>query len=338
MKRNQRRAPFIRSAAIEETDMRLKRIVVIAALAVAGIAQAQTFPSKPVRLVVPFTAGSETDYLARILGLRLAEAWGQQVVVENRPGAGGVLATGIVAQAPGDGYTLLMGSMSHAVAPAIHSKLPYNPQRDFSGISQVAGVPNVLVVAASGAKSVKELIALAKQKPGQVTFGSAGNGSGMHINGEQFRLAADINVLHVAYKGGPESLTDLLGGRIDFVFSPIGLAVPLVKDKKLLALAVSTATRSPVLPEVPTVAEAGVPGFEFDTWYGLFVPSSTPRPITKQISAEVARALNLPEVKTQLATRGAVPRASTPEEFDAFVRSEIEKMAGIVKAAGLKTE
>ena len=306
--------------------------------AATPFAHAQQFPAKPVRVVVPFTAGSETDYLARVVGLRLGEAWGQQVVVENRPGAGGVLATGVVAQAAGDGYTLLMGSMAHAVVPAIHSKLPFNTLRDFSGVSQVAGVPNVLVVSPSGAKSVKDLIALARQKPGQLTFGSAGNGSGMHINGEQFRLAADIKVLHVAYKGGPESLTDLLGGRIDFVFSPIGLAVPLVKDKKLIALGVSTATRSPALPEVPTVAEAGVPGFEFDTWYGLFAPSSTPKPIVRQISADVAKALALPEVKTQMATRGAVPRPSTPEEFDAFVRSEVDKMAGIVKAAGLKTD
>lgn len=319
--------------------IRMKSAFVSAILALAAaFAHAQVFPAKPVRLVVPFTAGSETDYLARVVGLKLGETWGQQVVVENRPGAGGVLATGLVAAAPGDGYTLLMGSMAHAVAPAIHSKLPYNPLRDFSAVSQVAGVPNVLVVPAAGAKSVKELIAAAKQRPGRLTFGSAGMGSGMHINGEQFRLAADISVVHVAYKGGPESLTDLLGGRIDFVFAPIGLAIPLVKDRKLLALAVSTSARSPALPDVPTVAEAGVPGFEFDTWYGVFAPSATPRAITKQISGDVVRILGLAEVKAQLASRGAVPRPSTPEEFDAFVRAEIDKMAGIVKAANLKTD
>lgn len=319
--------------------IRMKSALVSAILALAAaFAHAQVFPAKPVRLVVPFTAGSETDYLARVVGLKLGETWGQQVVVENRPGAGGVLATGLVAAAPGDGYTLLMGSMAHAIAPAIHSKLPYNPLRDFSAVSQVAGVPNVLVVPAAGAKTVKELIAAAKQRPGRLTFGSAGMGSGMHINGEQFRLAADINVVHVAYKGGPESLTDLLGGRIDFVFAPIGLAIPLVKDRKLLALAVSTSARSPALPDVPTVAEAGVPGFEFDTWYGVFAPSATPRAITKQISGDVVRILGLAEVKAQLASRGAVPRPSTPEEFDAFVRAEIDKMAGIVKAANLKTD
>jgi tripartite-type tricarboxylate transporter receptor subunit TctC len=312
---------------------------ILTAFALASpCADAQVFPAKPVHLVVPFTAGSETDYLARVVGVKLGEAWGQQVVVEDRPGAGGVLATGVVAAAPGDGYTLLMGSMAHAVAPAIHSKLPYNPLRDFTAVSQVAGVPNVLVVPASGAKSVMELIAAAKQRPGQLTFGSAGIGSGMHINGEQFRLAAGISVVHVAYKGGPESLTDLLGGRIDFVFAPIGLAIPLVKDRKLLALAVSTAARSPALPDTPTVAEAGVPGFEFDTWYGVFAPAATPKAITRQVSADIARVLGLPEVKAQLASRGAVPRPSSPEEFDAFVRAEIDKMAGIVKAAGLKTD
>ncbi|MEO8202586.1 MAG: tripartite tricarboxylate transporter substrate binding protein [Betaproteobacteria bacterium] len=311
---------------------------IVALALAASLAHAQGFPAKPVRLLVPFTAGSETDYLARVVGQRLGDAWGQQVVVENRPGAGGVLATGIAAQAPGDGYTLLMGSMSHAIAPAMHSKLPYNPLRDFAAVSQVAGVPNVLVVAPAGPKSVRELVALAKSKPGQVTFGSAGNGSGMHFTAEQFRIVAGISVLHVAYKGGPESLTDLLGGRIDFVFAPIGLAVPLVKDRKLQALGVSTAARSPALPDVPTVAEAGVAGYEFDTWYGLFAPSATPRAIVRQISGDVAKALALPEVRAQLSSRGAVPRSSTPEEFDAFVRAEIDKMAAIVKAANLRTD
>lgn len=299
---------------------------------------AQSFPAKPVRMLVPFTAGSETDYFARIIGRSLSDAWGQQVLVENRAGAGGVVATAVVANAIGDGYTLLMGSMAHAVVPAMHAKLPFNALRDFSGVSLVAGVPNVLVVPPSGARSLKDLLALARQKPGSLTYGSAGVGSGMHMNGEQFRIASDIRVVHVPYKGGPDALTDLLGGRIDFVFSPIGLAIPLVRDKRLLALAVSTATRSPALPDVATVAEAGVPGFEFDTWYGLLAPSGTPRERTRQISAEVVRILGTAEVRTEFANRGAVPRPSTPEEFDRFVRSEIEKMGNIVKAAGLKTD
>jgi tripartite-type tricarboxylate transporter receptor subunit TctC len=259
------------------------------------------------------------------------------VVVENRPGAGGVLASGLVAAAPADGYTLLTHSMAHAIAPAVHAKLPYDALRDFAAVSQIAGVPNVLVVApGQGMNSVRDLVALARQRPGQLTFGSAGIGSGMHINGEQFRLAAQIETVHVAYKGGPEALTDLLGGRITYVFSPIGLALPLVKDHKLLALGVTPAARSPALPDVPTIAEAGVPGFEFDTWYGIFAPGATPRGVVAQISSDVARALNLPDVQERFASRGAGPKPSTPEEFDRFVRSEMDKLGKIIKAAGVK--
>lgn len=306
----------------------------------AAYAQAtENFPTRPVRMVVAFTAGSETDFFARVVGQKLAEQWGQQVVVDNRPGAGGVLATQLVAAASPDGYTVFMNSMAHAVTPAIYTHLPYDTLRDLTGISQVSGVPNVLVVPTNqGIRSVKELIALAKQKPGQLTFGSAGVGSGMHINGEQFRLAADISVVHIAYKGGPEALTDALAGRINFVFSPIGVGLPLIRDKRLLALAVSTATRAPALPDVPTVAEAGVPGFEFDTWYGLFAPAKTPRAVVKQVSAEVARVLSLPDIRDRFSLRGAVIRPSSPEDFDKFVRSEVDKLGKIVRAAGLKVE
>lgn len=301
-----------------------------------ALAHAQPFPAKPVRMIVAFTAGSETDYLARIVGQKLSEVWGQQIVVENRPGAGGVLAASMVAAAPADGYTLLAHSMAIAIAPALHEKLPYDA-RALAGVSGIAGVPNVLVVApAQGIPSVRELIAAARQRPGQLTFGSAGVGSGMHINGEQFRIMADINVVHVPYKGGPEALTDLFGGRLTFVFSPIGLALPLVKEKRLVALGVTPGARSPALPEVPTIAEAGLPGFEFDTWYGIFAPAATPRALVGQISADVGRALRLADVQERFAARGAVPRPSTPEEFDVFVRAETAKLAAVIKAAGLK--
>lgn len=227
--------------------------------------------------------------------------------------------------------------MAHAIAPAVHTKLPFDTLRDFAGVSQIAGVPNVLVVAPSlGANTVKDLIALARQRPGQLTFGSAGIGSGMHINAEQFNLAAEVRAVHVAYKGGPEALTDLLGGRISYVFSPIGLAIPLVMDRKLLALAVTPATRSSALPDVPTIAEAGVPGFEFDTWYGIFAPAATPRGIVAQVSSEIARILALPDVQSRFGARGAVPKPSTPEEFERFVRAEIGKLAKIIQAAGVK--
>lgn len=320
--------------------MKYARIAIAAVLMLSGVAHSQTgFPARPIRMIVAFTAGSETDFFARTVAQKLSERWGQQVVVDNRPGAGSVLASGMVAKAPADGYTLFMNSMAHAIVPAVYTKLPYDPLRDFAGISQVAGVPNVLVTSpARGPKSVKALIALAKQKPGQITFGSAGVGSGMHINGEQFRLAANIQVIHVPYKGGPEAVGDLLGGRTDFVFSPIGLALPLVKDGRLIALAVSTATRAPALPEVPTIAEAALPGFEFDTWYGLFAPGGTPRPIRTLVSKEVARMLALPDIKERFAARGSVAKASTPDEFDRFVRAEVDKLARIVKAAGVSVQ
>jgi tripartite-type tricarboxylate transporter receptor subunit TctC len=290
-------------------------------------------------MMVAFTAGSETDFFARTVGQKLAERWSQQVVVDNRPGAGGTLAANIVAGAPTDGYTLLLNSMAHAVTPAIYPKLPYDTLRDFAAVSQVSGVPNVLVVAPTqGIRSVKELIAAAKQKPGQLTFGSAGVGSGMHINGEQFRLAAEITVTHVPYKGGPEALTDTLAGRIHFTFSPMGVGLPFIKDKRLAALAVSTASRSPALPEVPTVAEAGLPGFEFDTWYGLFAPAKTPRAVVSVLAKEVAHILELPETRERFAVRGAVPKPSTPEQFERFVRAEVEKLGNVVRAAGLRQE
>jgi tripartite-type tricarboxylate transporter receptor subunit TctC len=309
-------------------------------LALSGAAQAQgVFPTKPVRMIVAFTAGSETDFFARIVGQKLSEQWGQQVVIDNRPGAGGVLASSIVATAPADGYTLFMHSMAHAITPAIYAKLPYDSLRDFAPVSNVAGVPNVLVVTLTqGVKTVKDLIALAKQKPAQITYGSAGVGSGMHLTGEHFRLSADINVVHVPYKGGPEALTDLQGGRIHYVFSPMGLAVPLVKDRKLVPLGVSTATRSPALPDVPTIAEAGLPGFEFDTWYGLFAPGATPKKLVGRISSDVVRLLTSTDVAQRMTVRGAVPKPTTPEEFDKFVRAEIGKLARIVKAAGVKAQ
>ena len=320
--------------------MAYAKIALIAALAAPGNGLCQErFPTKPVRMIVAFTAASETDYFARIVGQKLAEQWGQQVVVDNRPGAGGVLASSLVASSAPDGYTIFMHSMAHAIAPAVYAKLPYDTLHDFAPVSQVAGVPNVLVVTpALGVKTVKELIALAKQKPAQITFGSAGVGSGMHINAEQFRLAADIDVIHVPYRGGPEALTDLQGGRIQFVFSPIGIALPLVNDRRLVALGVSTASRAPALPDVPTIAEAGVAGFEFDTWYGVFAPGATPRGLVNRLSADIGRVLRASDVKERLAVRGAVPKPSTPAEFDKFVRADVAKLARIVKAAGVKAQ
>ena len=313
----------------------------VAASVVAGSAHAQQqkFPNKPIRMVVPFSAGSQTDILARLIGQKMNENWAQQVVVDNRPSAGGTIAAGIVANAPADGHTLMLHSVGHAINATLYSRLPFNTLRDFAGVSQVASVPNVLVVApALGVKTVKDLIALAKQKPGAINFGSAGIGSGTHINGEQFKVVAGLNVVHVPYKGTPEALTDTMTGRIHYFFAPLVPATPLVKEGRLVALAVSTAQRSPVLPEVPTVGEAALPGFDYDQWYGLIAPRQTPKAILNQLSAEVARVLDLPDVRKTFQTQGAVAKPSTPEQFDAFIRSEIDKLGKVIKAAGARAD
>ncbi len=302
-------------------------------------AQPQQFPTKPIRMIVGFTAGSEIDVVARLLNQEISDNWGQRVVVDNRSGAGGTVAGAIAAGAAPDGYTLFFNSVSHTASQALYSKLPYDTLRDFAGVSQATSAPNVLVVAPTqGIKSVKELLALARQKSGQINFGSAGVGSGTHITGEMFRLAAQLNVSHVPYKGVPELLADTVTGRIHYSFSPIGNTLPFVKDRRLVALAVTTTVRSPSLPEVPTVAESAIPGFEWDQWYGLFAPAKTPRAIVNQLSKEMARVLALSDIRERLAFRGSVPKPSTPEQFDKFVRSEVEKVTKAIKAGGIKIE
>jgi tripartite-type tricarboxylate transporter receptor subunit TctC len=303
---------------------------------VAG-AQQQTFPNKPIRMIVPFSPGSQTDILARWIGEKMTEKWTQQVVVDNRPSAGGTIASQYVLAANPDGHTLMMVSTGHAGNATLYSKLPYDTIKDFSGISRVASVPNLLVVSPTlGVKSVKELIALAKSKPGQLNFSSAGIGSGTQINGEMFKLAAGINATHVPYKGAPEALNEAMAGRVEFNFSPILVAAGQVKAGKVLALAVSTASRSPMFPDVPTVAEAGIPGFEYDQWYGLLASAKTPRPLINTVNQEVVRILNLPDMKERLLTQGATPAPTTPQEFDAFIRSEVKRFAQVLIAAGAR--
>ena len=315
---------------------------VLAALALFSTvcaAQPQHFPNKPIRMIVGFTPGSEIDVVARLLNQEISENWGQRVVVDNRTGAGGTVGGAIAASAAQDGYTLFFNSVSHTASQALYSKLPYDTLRDFAGVSQATSAPNVLVVAPTqGIKSVKELLALARQKSGQINFGSAGIGSGTHITGEMFRLAEQLNVSHVPYKGVPELLADTVTGRIHYSFSPIGNTLPFVKDRRLIALAVTTTVRSPSLPEVPTVAESAIPGFEWDQWYGLFAPAKTPRAIVNQLSKEMARVLALPDIRERLAFRGSVPKPSTPEQFDKFVRAEVEKVTKAIRAGGIKIE
>jgi tripartite-type tricarboxylate transporter receptor subunit TctC len=310
----------------------------IAVAAVPGVA-AQNYPTKPVRMIAPFTAGSAADLLARRIAPKMSDNWNQQVVVDNRGGGGGTLGAGIVAKATPDGYTLLVHSIAFAMNAALYSKLPYDPLNDFAPVSQIVISTSLLVVAPTlGVKSVKELIALAKQKPGQLTFGTSGVGSGTHLNGEQFRFAAGIDVVHVPYKGVPEPLIDTMSGRIHYFLSPLVPALPFIRDGRLVALAVSTASRTPVLPDVPTIAEAALPGYEFQSWYGVFAPARTPRPVVEQISKEIARVVDLPDIKKQFLNQGEEGRANTPEEFSRFVRAEIEKYRKVVKLAGIRVE
>ncbi len=322
--------------------MRYLRVLAAAGLAVLPAATgfaAQSYPSGPIRMVVPFTPGSATDILARLIQPKLNESWGQQIVIDNRPSAGGTVAGVIVAGASPDGHTLMLTSSGFAGSAALYAKLPYDSLRDFAGVTQVVSTPLVVVVAPGlGVKSVAELIALAKQKPGQINFGSSGIGSGTHFAGEKFKLAAAIDVVHVPYKGTPEAINDTIAGRIQYFISPVLPAMSLVKGGRLLGLAVTTRERLALLPDVPTIAEAALPGFEYDGWYGIFVPAKTPRAIVNQLATEVGRILRLADVTERIASQGARPSPTTPEEFDKLVRDEIVMRGKVFKASGARTD
>ena len=315
---------------------------VIAAFALAAFAapvHAQTYPTKAVTVIVPFTPGSATDISARAMQQKLSEFWGQPVIIENRPGAGGTIGAGMVARAAPDGHTLLVHSSGHAANPAIYATLNYDTFRDFVEVAPVAGQATVLVVAPStGYKSLADLMAAARTRPGTLNFGSAGSGSGTHLAGEKFKGMSKLDVVHIPYKGTPEAVTDTIGGRLTYYFSPIAAALPHVRDGKLLALAVSTAQRSSLLPEVPTVAQAGLPGFSFNLWTGMFAPAGTPAAIVEKIAAEVQRAWAAPEVKDRLGKMGLEPMPMTPAEFKTFVRGEVEDASRVLQAAGIKPQ
>src|SRR5437868_3105925 len=318
-------------------EMTLIRLAALSMLAMfwTSTAIGQGYPNRAIHVVVPFTAGSATDILARTYGQKLSEMWSQPVVVDNRPGAGGTIGAAVVAKSAPDGYTLLVHSAAQAYNPSIYPSLPYDTVKDFIDIVPLGGQPNVLVVApSSGIKTVGELIAQAKQKPGQLNFGSAGTGSGTHINGEKFKLAAGIDVVHIPYKGTPEALTDTIAGRITYFFSPISAALPFVRDGKLTALAVSTAKRSSVLPNVPTIAESGLPGFDYSLWVGLFAPAGTPADVVDKIAADVRTLSQSPDVKERFAALGAEPMPMTSAEFKRFVETEITDSGKVIKAAG----
>jgi len=321
--------------------MKFARLALLFALPIVctSAAFSQGYPNKPVHVVVPFTAGSATDILARTYGQKLSEMWGQPIVVDNRPGAGGTIGAAVVAKAAPDGYTLLVHSAAQAYNPSIYPSLPYDTVKDFVDVVPLGGQPNVLVVAPSaGIKSVAELIAQAKQKPGQLNFGSAGTGSGTHINAEKFKLAAGIDVVHIPYKGTPEALTDTIAGRVTYFFSPISAALPFVREGKLVALAVSTGKRSNALPNVPTVAESGLPGFDYSLWVGLFAPAGTPPEIVDKIARDVRTVAQSADVKERFAALGAEPMPMSTAEFKQFVETEIAESAKVVKAAGIKAQ
>ena len=311
-----------------------------AALALcATLASGQGYPNKPVKLVVPFTPGSATDILARTLGQKLSEQWGQPVIVENRAGAGGTIGAGVVAKSPPDGYTLMVHSSGHAVNASMYPTLPYDTTKDFVEVATLGGQPNVLVVApASGFRTVADLIAAAKKSPGALNYGSAGIGSGTHVNAEKFKLAAGIDAVHIPYKGTPEAITDTMTGRVTYFFSPISSALPNIREGKLVALGVSTAKRSSALPNVPTIAESGLPGFDYNLWVGLWAPAGTPQDIVDKINADVAKVLAMPDVRERLAALGAEPMVMTSADFRKFMREEIDDAAKVVKAAGIKAQ
>jgi tripartite-type tricarboxylate transporter receptor subunit TctC len=267
----------------------------------------------------------------------VSELWGQPLVIDSRPSAGGIVASQILVNATPDGHTLMINSIGHAVNASLYSKLPYDTLRDFAGVTMVADIPNVLVsTPALKWKSVRELIDAAKSRPGQINFASAGIGSGTHMNGEEFKLVTGVDVVHVPYKGTPEALTDTMTGRVQYFFAPITAAIPMVKAGRVTGLAVSTAKRSPALPDLPTVGESGVPGFDFNLWTGIFAPAKTPKAVKEKLAADIARVLEMPEVKERMLTQGAVPHALATDKFDAFVKSEVEKLAKVIKASGAR--
>ena len=314
-------------------------LLAVAVSASYAQSKGEEYPSKPIRIVVGFTPGGGPDITARYIAQKLTESWKQQVIVENRPGAGGTLAAAMVARAGPDGYTLLSVSSAHAIAAAIYPKLPYDTLKDLSGITQSGSSKYVLVVAPSlGLNSVKELIAAAKARPGQLNFSSAGTGSGTHFAAEIFKAQAAIDVIHVPFKGIPEALTETMAGRVQFFMAPIANAVNQVKDGKLVGLAVSSRTRDMLLPDVPAIAEAGLPGYETELWFGLLTSSAVPRPIVARLNREIVRILSEPEIKQRWTPIGIEPRPTTPEAFDKMVRDEIAVFAKIARAANIKSE
>ncbi len=300
---------------------------------------AAQFPRRPIRFVIGFTPGGGPDITARFIGQKLAGRWHQQVVTDNRPGAGGTIAANIVATANPDGYTLLSVSNAHAVAAAIYAKLPYDTVKDFAGITMTASGPALLLVSPSiGVKSAKELIALAKTRPGQLNYSSAGVGSGAHFAAELFKNMAGIDVVHVPFKGIPEAITETISGRVQFFLSPLASALNLVREGRALAIGVSGVKRAPQLPELPTIAESGLPGYRFDYWYGMLAPAKTPRAIVEKLNHEITGIMQSEDVRSRWSALGVEPAPMTPQAFDQWIRDDIATSVKLARAANIKAD
>ena len=325
------RFPFTRRTALQ--------LAALALASVAGAAHAQAWPSKPVSLVVPFPAGGTTDVLARALAERLSPALGQPVIVENKPGAGATIGADYVAKAKADGHTLLIGAVHHTIASSVYKKLPYDFQKGFEPVTVIAMVPNVLVVnARTPAKNVNELVALIKAKPAEASYGSNGNGTAQHLIGTQFQQQTGTRLQHIPYKGSGPLATDLLGGQILMSFDTITPVLPHIKAGKLRPLAVTTAKRSPALPDVPTLQEAGLKDFDIGTWFGVLAPVGTPKPVLDRLSAEATKIIQSPDFRKRMDDIGAQPVGNSPAEMAAQIRSETDKFSLLVKAGNVTVE
>lgn len=300
------------------------------------LAGAQAWPTKAVRVIVPFTAGSATDIMARTVVQRMSDQLGQPFVVEDRPGAGGTIGVGLAARAEPDGYTVLIHSSSYTITPTTYPNTSYNTERDLSGVTPLALLPQVLVISpAKGIRTVQELVRAEKAKPGTFTYASAGIGTATQLNAERFRLGAGVDAVHVPFKGTPEALTEVLAGRVDYYFCPVNAVLPMIADGKLLALAMGSTKRSAALPNVPTTLEEGVANSDYNFWVGLFVPGKTPRDIVDRMQQEAAKAMDAPNVVTSMKQLGAEKMVMKPAEFDAYIRAQIKTDAALVKAAGI---
>ena len=313
--------------------------VVMALLLGMAAAQSQPYPSRAVRVISGFPPGSGADITARVIGVKLYEATGQQFFVENRPGAGSNIAAEVAAKSTPDGYTLFIGTVANTINATLYSKLPFDFARDFAPVALTTAAPNVLVLHPSvPAKSVKELIALAKSRPGQLNFASAGTGTAPHLSGELFNAMSGVKMTHVPYKGSPPAVLDLVAGSVDVMFSPASTVLPHVKSERLRALAVTTAARLPSLPQLPTVAESGLKGYETVTWFGFVAPAKTPPAIVTRLNAEIVKALSLPDVRSQFELQGIEILGGTPERFADYIRVEIAKWAKAIRLSGAKAE